>query len=380
MKVLVISHTYIAPINREKWQVFAKQHKDVQLKVLFPNIWPDAMFTLHAGEFKKDNLDNCEFIALDTFNSGNEVLYGYYPRQFIKLIKAFKPDLIHVEQGDNAFSFFQTILFSKLFSRKSKFSFFTWINWKPRHSIKYKLIWSFVEMWNRYFSAGAIVGNHDAKMLLKEKGFLRPVEVLPQLGVNKDLFIPATNINRDKKYIGFIGRLVPEKGVHLLLEAFNKLYSQYPDWNLKILGEGKEEGDLKKYVSCNNLQDRVEFLPAVSHKKVVSVFHSMDILVLPSYDTFYWKEQFGHVLIEAMSCKVVVVGSTGGEIPNVIGDAGFVFQQKNKLQLYHSLKSLMDDENLRLQLSEKGLKRVKENFSHEAIAKKTYEFWQEFLR
>ena len=52
-----------------------------------------------------------------------------------------------------------------------------------------------------------------------------------------------------------------------------------------------------------------------------------EVITLPSLSTSYWLEQFGHVLIEAMSCKTPVIGSSSAEIPKVIGDAGFVFKE-----------------------------------------------------
>jgi glycosyltransferase involved in cell wall biosynthesis len=74
------------------------------------------------------------------------------------------------------------------------------------------------------------------------------------------------------------------------------------------------------------------------------------------------------VLIEAMACKIPVVGSTGGEIPHVISDAGLVFEQKNEINLCEKLGELMRDGELRKSFGEKGYERVMELYSHEAIA------------
>jgi UDPglucose 6-dehydrogenase len=76
-----------------------------------------------------------------------------------------------------------------------------------------------------------------------------------------------------------------------------------------------------------------------------------------------------------MANKVPVIGSNAGEIPNVIKDSGFIFKQKNIKSLLASLITLIQNEALRLELSEKGYKRVLNNYTHEVIAKKTYNFW-----
>ena len=131
----------------------------------------------------------------------------------------------------------------------------------------------------------------------------------------------------------------------------------------------------KNLVQKSNLQD-ITFCPPVSHYKMAELINNIDILVLPSYDTPDWKEQFGHILIEAMACAVPVIGSSAGEIPNVIKDAGLIFEQKNHQALLDSLKTLMQDEKLRETVGKKGLERVIKYYSHQAIAIKTHEFWE----
>jgi L-malate glycosyltransferase len=419
MKILVISHTYIAPINREKWKVFAKEYNDSIVKVLIPKFWPATLFNIDAGNCSKDNLNNCEFISLKTRKTGNEVLYSYRFLDLFKILKKFKPDIIHVEQGDNALSYFQIIFIAKLLRLKSKFTFFTWVNWKHDWSLKYKLIWQFIEKFNLKNSAGAFVGNDDAKVILQEKNFLKPIKTLLQLGVNTKYFYPKEveilkRVARDKVNkknkpsascichpglvasaeamkcvgrnsgsshykIGFMGRLIKEKGIFDLLQVFSNLKNQFKNWELIFVGEGNEKQSLVNKIKELNLTGTVQILEPVDHKKVGNLLNEFDIFVLPSYDTPEWREQFGHVLIEAMACKIPIIGSTGGEIPNVIGGAGLIFEQKNKRDLKEKLSLLMKNEKLRKELALKGYKRFKNNFSYEIIAKETYKFWYKIL-
>lgn len=384
MKILIVSHTYISSINREKWKVFSKKYPQADLKILIPKKWPANFFNIEAGNFKTDNLENCEFIALGTRNSGNEVLYSYKFFDLIKLIRSFKPDLIHVEQGDNAFSYFQLILLSRIFSRKTKFSFFTWVNWKHKWSFKYKLFWGFIERFNLKHSSGAIVGNNVAKDVLRDKFFLKEIQILLQLGVDQKYFYPAKALNsvsseKTKFKIGFIGRIIKEKGVFDLIKAFSLLENKYNNWELVFLGNGDEKNNLINFIQQNKLIDRVEFIDSVDHKNVGIILNQFDIFVLPSYDTPEWKEQFGHVLIEAMACEVPILGSTGGYIPNVIGDSGLIFKQKNINDLKDKLEMLMASEDLRKSFALSGFNRFKNNFSYEMIADKTYSFWNKIL-
>jgi len=380
MKVLVISHTYITRINRDKWKEVAKLHPDSSLTIVFPKSWPGNLYEHKAENLQEDALPNCTFIALDAFYMGNEMLYGYYPIALFKLLKTVKPQVIHVEQGTNALSYFETVVLAKLARVKAKFSFFTWINWKPNHRWKYRYFWRWIERFNLRISSGAIVGNHDAKILLEEQGFNKHITIAPQLGVNLEIFRPATLTTLPKtKTICYIGRITEEKGIMLLAHAFLAIANKFPDWQLQFVGTGKSEKKLIDFFISNKLFHRVEFNDPVPHDKISIVLRRSQILVLPSYDTPNWREQFGHVLIEAMACKIATLGSTGGEIPYVIGQAGMIFQQKNLTALISKLTLLMSDNNLRKQLAEKGYERVKAHYSNKKIAEQTYNFWKTML-
>jgi glycosyltransferase involved in cell wall biosynthesis len=95
----------------------------------------------------------------------------------------------------------------------------------------------------------------------------------------------------------------------------------------------------------------------------------LDALVLPSRTTPSWREQFGRVLVEAMSCEVPVVGSSSGEIPHVIGGAGLVFPEGNPPALANALRLLLHDERLRRELGRRGRARVLAHYTQAALAR-----------
>ena len=134
MNVLVISHTYISPVNRTKWLELAKHHPETHLTVLIPNRWKTSFFDIEGSVSDKDNTKNCHFVSLPAYITGNEQLYFYAPLKLAKLLIAVKPDIIHVEQGLHAVSYFQAIFFNAMLRIKAHCSFFTWINWQPRYS------------------------------------------------------------------------------------------------------------------------------------------------------------------------------------------------------------------------------------------------------
>lgn len=378
MRVLVVSHTYISPINRDKWKILARDHKDLVVMVVFPKHWPTCLFTHQADIGADEQSDNCTFVALDTVKEGNEILYRYVHRPFYDLVQSFKPDLIHVEQGGGALSYFQTNLYSRWLYPKAKSVFFTWLNWTPQYSLKHRLFLAPLEKINLAYSHGAIVGNHDAQDLLRQKGFVKPILVLPQLGINADIFRPyQQQSERATKYICYVGRIIPEKGIFNLANAFVKLSDNFKDWNLLFVGKGPASEDLRNFITTHHMENRIQVSEPVAHENIAYLLNTIDILVLPSYDTATWREQFGHVLIEAMGCKVPIIGSDAGEIPHVIGSCGLVFKQRNEQALLEQLTALMQDEALRKKMGELGYQRVHANYRHESIADKTYAFWQE---
>ncbi len=124
---------------------------------------------------------------------------------------------------------------------------------------------------------------------------------------------------------------------------------------------------------------RVIFKGGLPTYEIPKEMQQFDALVLPSVTRPNWIEQFGRVLPEAMACETPVIGSSSGEIPHVIGDAGLVFQEGNVQALVASIRQLLDNPALYTQLAAKGRQRVLENYTQEQIARQTYNVYQEML-
>ena len=177
--------------------------------------------------------------------------------------------------------------------------------------------------------------------------------------------------------IGYAGRFVEEKGVDILLAAAASLDG---DWRVDLIGSGPAQARLIDLARSLGITDRVRFLPWVSSAQIADVYRSFDVLVLPSRSKPNWIEQFGRVLVEAMACGVPVVGSTCGEIPNVIGDAGLIFPEGDADALREHLQCLHDQPALRAELAQRGRQRVLDHFTQAQIARRTYEVYQQVMR
>lgn len=378
MRVLFVGHTYIVSVNRQKLREIAKLD-GVELFAVVPLEWPHYLRKYMA------ELDESELYAIyptKTVFHGNETRYFYFPNITMYMHKV-KPNIIHVEQGAGALVYTQAILMKKIFAPRAKCLFFTWRN-RP-YKIK-RPWWWLVEKFNLANSDYAIVGNQDAKDILRQRGFKKPIRVLPQLGIDPDVYkkFHFTKLRKELGLngftIGFVGRFVRAKGILTLVKAASRIKKNY---SILLVGQGELKPEIIKLATELGIIDRVRFVDAVPHDEVPLYLNCMDVLLLPSLTTPTYapsfKEQFGHVLIEAMACEVPVIGSSSAEIPSVIGDAGFIFREGDAEDLFHKLQLIMQNKALRQSLAKKGRERVLSKFTHKIIAEETYKVYQELL-
>ncbi|MGB9873142.1 MAG: glycosyltransferase, partial [Anaerolineae bacterium] len=113
----------------------------------------------------------------------------------------------------------------------------------------------------------------------------------------------------------------------------------------------------------------------VSPERMPELLAQVDVVVLPSRTTRVWKEQFGRILVEAMACKVPVVGSDSGAIPEVVGDAGLIFPEGDTEALAECLQRLKESPQQRRELAKRGYVRATTLYSQEYIAAQTVNFY-----
>jgi glycosyltransferase involved in cell wall biosynthesis len=229
---------------------------------------------------------------------------------------------------------------------------------------RYPPPFSFFEHYTFRHAAYGIVASAEAAAIVRDHGFGGPLAQIPQTGIDPELFAPNSPPSGPFT-IGFLGRLVPEKGVIDLLEAVAGL----PQARLLLVGDGPLRPQIEARARTADLAGRVELRPAVPTTQVPAVLATINVLVLPSRTTANWKEQFGRVLVEAMACAVPVVGSSSGEIPTVLGDAGVLFPEGDVAALRAALCQLRDDGALRQDLGAKGRQRALHHYTQAALAR-----------
>ncbi len=388
MKILVASHTYIVDLNCEKLRALARLEPGIEVTVVVPKRWHPGGVQSKTIETQRRDEGAFRIIPISNFSQNHQglLLFG---TELIQLLKEFRPQIIQVEQGAKALAHTQAIVLNQLLRLKAKNIFFTW--WNLPYTLKFPI--SLLESYNLHNTDGIISGNQDGATILREHGYQGAIKVMPQLGIDEKLFAPRTQleltrklaIERDDFVIGFVGRFVPEKGLITLLNALVILKDR--PWKLLLVGRGSLKSDILSIAATNEIQDRIIIVESVAHTEVADYINLMSTLVLPSETTsdfktltsVGWKEQFGHVLIEAMACKVPVIGSDSGEIPNVIGDAGLVFPEGDAEALANCCVQMMEAE-LAERLGTIGYMKAMSQYTNQALAKQQLEFYQELVK
>jgi glycogen(starch) synthase len=155
------------------------------------------------------------------------------------------------------------------------------------------------------------------------------------------------NIARNKMFV-FVGRLVSDKGVDVLLQALRVLRDDSLQPDLTIIGAGPEEGNLRRLTSDLDLDRQVTFAGKKSGDELAEALNQHQIMVVPSR----WAEPFGIVALEGIACGCVVVGSRGGGLPEAIGPCGLTFENGNAHELASCLKQLLIDPEKMAELRE----------------------------
>lgn len=174
--------------------------------------------------------------------------------------------------------------------------------------------------------------------------------------------------------IGYVGRLVPAKGLRVLMKALEGIDRNQP-WSLLLLGSGPMKAEIERWAARRGWEQRVK-VHLSKHDDVPRYLGAMDMMVAPSQTTANWKEQFGRMLIEAFACGVPVIASDSGEIPFVVGDAGIIAPEKDSTAWARAIEGLLKNPDARQELRSKGLARVS-RYSAAQVAGQFREFYRE---
>jgi glycosyltransferase involved in cell wall biosynthesis len=209
------------------------------------------------------------------------------------------------------------------------------------------------------------------------------------------------------KQLLFVSRVTPEKGLHVLIEAFKEVVEKIPCVHLEIVGPVNELwtlgnaiwlSDDKKvqelasfhtkgssnpyfdYLTQNldslNISNKVTFHGKIPHDQTIKLYQASDILIQPSV----FHEPFGMAIIEAMACQIPVIGTKVGGIPEIIenGKTGLLIESGDVSALTKALLELLSNEDLRMKMGKIGRERA-ESFSWDTIVTNLLSLYKDMI-
>jgi glycosyltransferase involved in cell wall biosynthesis len=168
-----------------------------------------------------------------------------------------------------------------------------------------------------------------------------------------------TSASEPRPYVLAVGRLVPQKGFDVLVDAVGRLAGTERtfNWDLIIAGDGPERERLSARVRRLGISDRVRLVGQANRDEVVDLFHHASLFVLPSR-----REPFGIVSLEAMAAGVPVVATDVGGVAEVVHDGvnGCLVPHGDVTALAEAIRRMWSDRPLRIALASRGRKRATE--------------------
>jgi len=252
---------------------------------------------------------------------------------------------------------------------------------------KYPPPFNWIERYSMARADGVIAFGRTTAEVMAARGFnsaaVKNVAVIPP-GVDLTQFRPdearrAATLARcgwsdGIPVVGFLGRLVPEKGIELLTTVLDRMTSQ---WRALVVGSGRLEEAVSAWAGRH--ADRVRVVTTAQHDEVPAYLNAMDVLCAPSQTTPRWREQFGRMLIEAFASGVAVIASTSGEIPYVVADAGLLVAEDDLPGWQHAIEMLTMEQARRCELARRGRERAESVYGWPVVARQHLDFFERVM-
>lgn len=195
-------------------------------------------------------------------------------------------------------------------------------------------------------------------------------------GIDTQEFSPMPEVTRKKmRVMATASADAPLKGLDYLLKAIALLEDKYPELDLLVIGQPKPGGHTERLINELGIQDKIHFVKGITAQRIKELYAESTLAVVPSL-----YEGFGLPAGEAMACGVPLISTTGGSLPEVVGDAGIQVPIKDEQALANAISQLLESPELRAELSVKGRERIVEKFCWQHAANQMTDYYLKMLR
>jgi glycosyltransferase involved in cell wall biosynthesis len=362
MKVLIYWHDIFLPYSEYLIRAFDNNEEIDILTIVGPEkASSEAIFS--AGEKSDQPYKKTKYEIVDTYNNRpkwctlnafRKVIRKTHPDKIIILdealsVNVFNAALANRLENNNANVFFygfenimQTVPWRFLKKNFGKKAFKEFI----RKSFRYLVFDVGLQPIRKRLVHGGLYCYDECREIINRIGWYPKMQE-QWWGIQLDAFIAPipqeevlnvrikAGFSKNVNIIGFVGRFIEDKG---LLDLIKVLQLMDEDTHLLFIGAGPLQERIEREAKRLGLSGRLHIMPPKTQHDLASLYRIMNVLVLPSRTGWFWKEQYGRVLVEAMACGVPVVGSDSGAIPYVIGDCKCIHKEGNA----ESIKEAID--------------------------------------
>lgn len=373
LRVAVVSHAAIVPANQEPF--VALESAGARVGILAPK----QLDTDLRGRLRLERLESFtgRLLGLDTSLGGHKPWLGGQRgihliayRELERALDELAPEVVFVEEEPYSVAAFQVAQWGR--RRRVPIVVHQNQNLARRLPVPFELMRRRVLA----VAAACTVRNPAAKDRLREHGFRGPITPFPHAIDPSRYEGPRRRTGLPAPVVGFVGRLVEEKGILDLIDALAPLRRRMP-LSLLVIGDGRLRAEAEHLAHEAGITHR--FLGAISHEEVPEWYPAMDLVVIPSRPTPTWTEQFGRVVIEAGAAGVAVLASDCGELADTVAatGGGLAYPLDDPEGLAKGLERLLVDGRERVGFAEAGRAGVFERFTHAAVASSLLETLQE---
>jgi glycosyltransferase involved in cell wall biosynthesis len=361
MHAVIISHASIKAANRRVFRALAQ--RDCRVTLLIPDRWKSGLGPVRAEPEPSDSRLDVRVRRLRGVAHSNL----YWLDGNIAPVFEDGPAALFVDEDPAGFMVAQAARAASV--RKKGLVLLGIQNIYKRYPLPFELL----QMYAFKCATGSLSISRAAATVLHKRGYRGPGGLFPFTTELAPLSSGERTATRAQygltgRLAGYVGRLVPEKGVDLFIDALAAL----PGVNGVIAGDGPERAALEKRAAERGVAQRLTFTGVLAPEAAERMIGALDVMVLPSRTRPNWSEQFGRVLIEGMASGVAVVASDSGAIGEVVGDGAFLFPEGDAAALGDAIaRALLPIEGDALRT--RGLNRVRDCYTQDVAVDALYD-------
>lgn len=337
------------------------------------------------NKYNKDfiKINNIEIERRISLISNIRSIYNMY-----KLFKKEKPDIVHVHTPVAS-------VLGRIAAKLAKVpniiytahGFYFHENMRP---VKYKIFLNIEKIIAKFFTDFIFTQSEEDRNTALQNKFIEPNNIITigngvdtvnkfnpsKINLNEiEALYKELNIQNDIRVISFIGRLVEEKGIVDLLEAYTKL--DYKNTKLIIIGDlaqGERDKDTIKLIEKYKNNESIKFVG--NREDVNNLLYISDIFCLPSY-----REGMPRSIIEAMAmeCAVIATDIRGCREEVVDGITGYLVKTNSPNEIKERIKDILNDENLLNTMKLEGRKRAEKLYNEDEVVRKQLDIFEKLL-